>query len=306
MRPAPATGFSGPDRDAMAMDLTIQATSGMMSVTGFADGPPMKCGAAVVDFMSGIHLYAAVATALYERTQTGRGRLVEVAMQEAIFPSFASNLGMLYAQDGAVPPRTANRHGGLSVCPYNVYEARDGHIAINCVKEVHWQGLLKIMGREDLADDPRYSSNKARVANMDETDAMIEAWSRQYDRADIIARARDHRLPVAAVRDLVEVTNDRHMHERGMLERSGPPRVRRHCRAGIAVALSRRRPGRDHAEPARRTTQSRSAFRDWLNLSKVEDREVGCGWCNLARARRCLVQHLPAPLVNLDWTIDDP
>ena len=93
-------GLSGPDRDLMAMDLTIQATSGMMSVTGFPDGPPMKCGAAVVDFMSGIHLYAAVATALYERSVTGKGRLVEVAMQEAIFPSFASNLGMMYSSGG--------------------------------------------------------------------------------------------------------------------------------------------------------------------------------------------------------------
>ena len=262
-------GLSGPDRDAMAMDLTIQATSGMMSVTGFADGPPMKCGAAVVDFMSGIHLYAAVATALYERSRTGQGRLVEASMQEAIFPALASNLGMLYAKDGAVPPRTANRHGGLSVCPYNVYEAKDGHIAINCVKEVHWQGLLKIMGQEDLADDPRYASNKARVANMDETDAMIEAWSRQYDRADIIARARAHRLPVAAVRDLVEVTNDRHMHERGMLERLDHPEY-----GDIVVPTS---PLRYHGADQVATTPSPTAgqhnqevFGDWLGLSSGE------------------------------------
>lgn len=211
-------GLSGPDRDAMAMDLTVQAASGIMSVTGMPDGPPMKCGAAVVDFMSGIHLYGAVMTALYERTFTGVGRLVEVSMQESVFPALASNLGMLHSQDGAVPPRTANRHGGLSVAPYNVYEARDGHIAINVVKDVHWQGLLRIMGREDLLDDPRFATNKTRVENMAETDALVEAWSRQHDRAEIIAQARDHRLPVAPVRDLVEVTNDPHMHERGMLE----------------------------------------------------------------------------------------
>ena len=190
-------------------------------------------------------------------------------MQEAIFPSFASNLGMLYAQDGAVPPRTANRHGGLSVCPYNVYEARDGHIAINCVKEVHWQGLLKIMGREDLADDPRYASNKARVANMDETDALIEAWSRQHDRADIMARARAHRLPVAAVRDLVEVTNDRHMHERGMLEHLDHPEY-----GDIVVPTS---PLRYHDADRVETTPSPTAgqhnqevFGDWLGLSAGE------------------------------------
>ncbi len=117
-------GLSGPSRDAMAMDLTVQAASGIMSVTGMPDGPPLKCGAAVVDFMSGIHLYAAVMTALYERTVTGKGRLVEVSMLESVFPALASNLGMLYSQDGAVPPRTGNRHGGLSVSPYNVYRSQ--------------------------------------------------------------------------------------------------------------------------------------------------------------------------------------
>jgi len=74
-------GLTGPDRDNLAMDLTIQAVSGLIAATGFADGPPVKAGPAVVDFISGIHLYAATLTALFERERTGRGRLVEVAMQ---------------------------------------------------------------------------------------------------------------------------------------------------------------------------------------------------------------------------------
>ncbi len=262
-------GLTGPDRDLMAMDLTIQATSGMMSITGFPDGPPMKCGAAVVDFMSGIHLYAAVMTALYERSVTGKGRRVEVAMQEAIYPSFASNLGMLYSRDGAIPPRTANKHGGLSVCPYNVYEAKDGHIAINCVKEVHWQGLLTIMGREDLRDDPRFTSNKERVANMEETDDLVESWSRTLDRADIMELAIAHRLPVAAVRNLVEVTNDAHMHERGMLEWLDHPEYGR-----IVVPNS---PLRIHGTDKVETTpsprlgeHSAEVLSDWLGLTSEQ------------------------------------
>jgi len=74
-------GLTGPDRDNLAMDLTIQAVSGLIAATGFPDGPPVKAGPAVVDFISGIHLYAATLTALFERERTGRGRLVEVAMQ---------------------------------------------------------------------------------------------------------------------------------------------------------------------------------------------------------------------------------
>ncbi len=259
-------GLSGPDRDAMAMDLTIQATSGMMSVTGFPDGPPMKSGAAVVDFLSGIHLYGAVMTALYERSVTGVGRLVEVAMQEAVFPAFASNLGMLYSSGGEVPPRTANKHGGLSVCPYNVYEAKDGHIAINCVKESHWQGLLKIMGRDDLRDEPKFLSNKDRVANMAACDALIEAWSRTQMRADIIAKARAHRLPVAAVRNLVEVTQDPHMHERGMLEWFDHPDFGRMCAMNSPLRFHGADPVPTVASP-QVGAHTDLVLRDWLELS---------------------------------------
>src|SRR5258708_30745665 len=98
-------GLSGPDRDNLAMDLTIQAISGLLSTTGFPDGPPVKAGPAVVDFLSGIHLYSAPLTALYERSVTGIGRLVEVAMQEAAYPTLTSQLEA-YWRTGEVPPRT--------------------------------------------------------------------------------------------------------------------------------------------------------------------------------------------------------
>src|SRR5579864_2184608 len=155
-------GLSGPDRDNLAMDLTIQAVSGLISTTGFPDGPPVKAGPAVVDFLSGIHLYAAVLTALYEREHTGRGRLVEVAMEEAAYATLTSPLEA-YVTTGKVPPRTGNAsHGRV---PLNVYPAKDGYVAINVAVEEHWHNLLAAMGREDLRDDPRYSSPDARVTN---------------------------------------------------------------------------------------------------------------------------------------------
>ena len=85
-------GITGPDRDNLAMDFTIQAQSGIMSVTGFPDGPPVKAGPTLVDFMGGIHLYAAVVTALFQRERTGTGQLVEVAMQETVYSSLASSM----------------------------------------------------------------------------------------------------------------------------------------------------------------------------------------------------------------------
>ncbi|HVC52870.1 MAG TPA: CoA transferase [Stellaceae bacterium] len=209
-------GISGPDRDNLAMDLTIQAYSGMISTTGFPDGPPLKAGPAVVDFLSGIHLYAAVLTALYEREHTGEGRLVEVAMEEAAYATMTSQFEA-YWRTGAVPPRTGNAsHGRV---PINVYPAKDGYIAMNLAVEEHWYNLLAAMGREELRADPRFADNAARVANRDLVDATIAEWTATLPKMEIFAIARRLRIPLAPVRDVGEVMNDPHMHRRGMLER---------------------------------------------------------------------------------------
>jgi CoA:oxalate CoA-transferase len=211
-------GLSGPDRDNLAMDVTIQAASGVMSVTGFPDGPPLKAGIAVADFLGGIHLYAAILTALYERERVGIGRLVEVSMQEAVYPALASNLGMQYNTGAKPAPRSGNHHGGLAISPYNVYPAKDGHVALACVVASHWPQLLEAMGREDLKNDPRFIDNAMRVQNMAETDAIVQQWTMSLGKNEILEIAKRHRIPCAPVRTLLEVIEDRHMHERGMLE----------------------------------------------------------------------------------------
>jgi CoA:oxalate CoA-transferase len=217
---ASATGYglSGPERDNLAMDITIQAASGAISVTGFADGPPVKAGPAIADFLSGTHLYGAIVTALFERERTGRGRLVEVAMIETMFPTLASNLGMIHNNPDRPLGRTGNRHGGLAVSPYNVYACKDGWFAIICTNEEHWRNLTAAMGRGELAADPRFTTNAARVEHMEETDAVVESWAADLTRAEIFAATGAHRVPSAPVRDLYEVLNNTHMTERGMLE----------------------------------------------------------------------------------------
>src|SRR5690606_22070149 len=126
---ASSTGYgtSGPYRDFPAMDLAIQAMVGIMSVTGYPDRPPVKAGPAIADFNAGVHLYAAVVTALLERERTGIVRSVEVSMMEAIYPALASNIGLMHSKAANHSPRTGNRHGGLSISPYNVYECKDGY-----------------------------------------------------------------------------------------------------------------------------------------------------------------------------------
>ena len=217
-------GLSGPDRDNLAMDMTIQAASGIMSVTGFPDGPPVKAGPTLVDFMGGVHLYAGVVTALYDRDRSGVGRLVEVAMQEAVYPTLAASYDYFY-RTGEIPPRTGNRQSGLNSAPYNVFPTKDGHVAIHVVTEAHFQNLLKAMGREDVAQDPRFATNARRVAHMEETDALVAEWTRGLGKMEVFQITKEYRIPCAPVRNPVEVMNDSHMHERGMLEHFDHPEL---------------------------------------------------------------------------------
>jgi CoA:oxalate CoA-transferase len=211
-------GRSGPYRDYPAMDITVQAMSGVMSITGFPDQPPVKSGPALCDFFAGIHLYGGIMTALYEREKTGRGRVVEVSMQESVYASLSSNLGMYHGKGGKVPPRTGNRHGGLAEAPYNVYPTRDGYIAIICNNNRHFHALLKAMQREELKADPRLLDLKTRVANIDFVDRLVGEWTVRFDRQPLTELLLEHRVPHAPVRDLDEVINDPNMHARGSLQ----------------------------------------------------------------------------------------
>lgn len=211
-------GKSGPYRDYPAMDLVMQAMSGVISVTGYPDQPPVKSGPAVCDFSAGTHLYGAILTALYERERTGRGRVVEVSMQDAIYTSLASNLGMLHAGGGVNPARTGNRHGGLGISPYNVYPALDGFVVINAPGDPHFRSILKVIGRADLLEDARFATRGARVANMAEVDALLQGWTVQHCKADIAEWLLAAAVPCAPVRELAEVVLDRNMHASGSLQ----------------------------------------------------------------------------------------
>ena len=259
-------GLSGPNRNYPAMDLTVQAMAGIMNVTGFADRPPVKAGPALCDFFGGVHLYGAIMTALYEREKTGIGRLVEVSMQEAVYASLSSNLGLHYSMGNAVPPRTGNRHGGLAEAPYNVYPTRDGHIAIICVNETHWKSLLKAMQREDLLVDPRFADLKRRVEHMDEVDELVAGFTEQQPKKALFDLLMSHRVPCAPVRDLDEVVNDAHMHARRALEWVEHPMYGRVCLPNSPLRFEgvEPMPIRPSAELGR---DNRSIYGDWLGLS---------------------------------------
>ena len=215
---ASSTGYgsTGPYRDYPAMDLTVQAMSGVMSITGAPDTPPFKAGPALCDFFAGVHLYGAIVTALYERVTTGKAATLEVSMLSSVFPSLLSSLGLHQRGDRGCK-RTGNRHGGLTMAPYNVYATSDGAIAILSVSDAHWRSLAKVFRRPEWLTDPRFATRKARVAHMDEVDAAMTAATAAWTKAELFDVLVAERVPCAPVRELDEVVNDPHLHEIGML-----------------------------------------------------------------------------------------
>jgi crotonobetainyl-CoA:carnitine CoA-transferase CaiB-like acyl-CoA transferase len=211
-------GKDGPYRDYPAMDLVMQAMCGVINSTGYPDQPPVKSGAALCDFSAGIHLYAAIMTALYERERTGKGRVVDVSMQDATYSMLASNLGMLHARGAAAPARTGNRHGGLGISPYNVYPTADGYVVLNAPGDHHFRSILDVIGRPDLKEDPRFLTRSTRVANFAAVDELIESWTRTQTKNEIARRMLAAAVPCASVRDLAEVMHDENMHARGSLQ----------------------------------------------------------------------------------------
>jgi crotonobetainyl-CoA:carnitine CoA-transferase CaiB-like acyl-CoA transferase len=262
-------GKDGPYRDFPAMDLVMQAMCGVINSTGFPDQPPVKAGAAICDFMAGIHLYGAIMTALYERERTGKGRVVEVSMQDATYASLASNLGMLHARGADAPPRTGNRHGGLGISPYNVYRTTDGYVVINAPGDHHFRLILDVMGRADLKQDPRFLTRSTRVAHFAEVDELIESWTKTLTKNEVAQRMLAAQVPCAPVRDLSEVMHDENMHARGSLQWIDHPELGRVVlpHSPLVFEGTQRRP----VEPSRPLGAANDeVIGDWLGHSGEE------------------------------------
>jgi formyl-CoA transferase len=132
-----------------------------------------------------------------------------------------SNIAGLLEADGDFPERTGNRHGGLAVCPYNIYPVTDGWIAILCLRPKHWTGLCHAMGRDDLVEDPTLATPAGRVMKMDDVDAVVTAWTSGLTKGQAFRQLQAVDVPAAPVRSLHEVIHDPVLRDRGMLNEIG-------------------------------------------------------------------------------------
>ncbi|MCO5397854.1 CaiB/BaiF CoA transferase family protein [Ralstonia soli] len=197
------------------MDIIVQALSGLMEVTGYADGPPTRCGLPIADLVAPMYAVNGILAALIQRGRTGEGQHVQVSMLDCLASWVAEEHFDVFGREG-YPRRTGNFHDRLA--PFGVYRAQDGYVAIVAFHPEWMRGLLEAIGHPELMDDPRFSSRGPRMRNAGELNTLIEAWTQQRSAADVVNELLGKRgVPSAPVRTPAEVLQDRRLHESGAL-----------------------------------------------------------------------------------------
>ena len=223
----PRTGKS-PYADWPAYDVVAQAMGGITSITGPDSDTPVKVGPGVGDILPAMFLALGIVSALRHAERTGEGQFLDVAMYDAVL-AVCERIIFQYAYMGRVPRPERNGHPLL--CPFDLFRARDGWVAIAAPRDHQWRELCAAMGRPELGDDPRFATNAARVEHCEEVRRLVTQWTSARTRAEVVA-VLGGRVPCGPLNDAADILNDPHVAARKMvvwLEHPG-------CAAPKAVA----------------------------------------------------------------------
>jgi formyl-CoA transferase len=183
-----------------------EAIGGLRAITGEAGGPPMRMGISIGDELAGLYTVIGILAALGARTRDGRGDAVDVALTESSFSLLEAVLPE-YAATGKVTERTGNRY--VRAAPNSVYPTRDGEwLAIGANGQAIFRRFAALLGQPELADDPRFATNQARIANSSELDAIIERWSRTLDRQAANEALAAAGVPAGPVNSIAAIAAD--------------------------------------------------------------------------------------------------
>ncbi|MGA9048510.1 MAG: CoA transferase [Dehalococcoidia bacterium] len=207
-------GQTGPYAHKPAFDMVAQAMGGMMSVTGFPENPPTKCGPPIADLGGGAYTVIGILAALQYRNTTGVGQHVDISLQDFVWAMTSVESLAAYALTGDPPCRIGNMHPGI--VPWNVYQAKDGYVVLTILTIGHWQKFGRIIGRPDLVSDPDECRMVVRLGRRAELDAIVANWVKDFTVAEIVQMMDKAELPCSPVLDTAQVVDDLHMKSREM------------------------------------------------------------------------------------------
>jgi len=216
-----AYGQDGPYREYPAFDLALQAMGGAMSVTGEPGGAPMRMGLPMGDLSGGMFGAFAVAGALFQRAQTGKGTHIDLALLDCQV-SLLSYMAQYFWTDGRVPGPQGTAHA--SVVPYQALATADGHLIVAVFAEKFWAGFCRAAGRPDWERDPRFVTNRDRVAHRAEFGAEAAALFPTRTSADWLQRLHAEGVPAAPILSIDRVLSDPQVRHREMVVEVGHPR----------------------------------------------------------------------------------
>lgn len=214
-----------------AYDIIVQAESGLSSLNGL--GEPQRSPLSIADYSSGTYSALAIASALYHLKNTGTGQYIDVAMYDTLISLMDNTFLICGVNQDKIRNGTdltelglkslGNHHPGNS--PHGLYRTKDGYIAHMCLSNVMWHKLLKIIGKEELIDEPKYEELDNRKKYWKEIDYFLEEWTSGHTTDEVIKILGENKLPCSKVRSVVEVFNDPHNDERGVFHEIDDPRA---------------------------------------------------------------------------------
>lgn len=218
-----AYGQTGAKAEDPGYDAMIQATAGLMSITGRPideGGEPQKVGVAIADIMAGMYAVTAILAALQARQRTGRGQHIDVPLYDSQV-AWLANQGMNYLASGEVPRRFGNAHP--NIVPYQTFATRDGHVMVATGNERQFRALADCLGCPELADSPRFATNAARVENRRELIGIMAERFRQRTTSEWAGLLSRNRIPAGPINDVAEVLSNAHAQERRLVRRMQHP-----------------------------------------------------------------------------------
>lgn len=228
-------GQTGPYASRPGYDFVAQAESGIMSVTGEIDGDPQRVGSPVGDVSAGMYACMAILAALRVRDHTGKGQYIDIALLEATI-SLLSNVASNYLISGEEAPRFGNGHP--NIVPYQAFRTKDGYVVVSCGNDRLYQALCQLLGREDLATDPRFGTNPQRVRNRQELVPVLQEEFLLRKTGEWLPELRAAGIPCGPINTVGQIFNDPHIQARGFVWECDHPTAGKIKLSGSPIHLS--------------------------------------------------------------------
>ena len=228
-------GQTGPRKDEAGYDAVMQAEGGLMSVTGDADRPGYRLGVAITDMVAGLYCSQGITAALLARERSGEGQRVDIGMLDTTAALLTYQAANWFAT-GQTPQRRGNRHA--TIAPYETFTTADGEIVVAVGNDDLWQRFCPAVGLPELAANPRFATNRDRMANYDDMRPPIDRVFRTATNAEWIARLNAAGVANGEVRDIGQMLNDPQLAAREMVQTMMHPTVGAIRVVGAPIKLS--------------------------------------------------------------------